>query len=166
MCIRDRSGIALATLIAQLYGLLYIIYKVSKTDLKNYIHPVYFLPKYLFLKDIVKQAIPARGSMMFIGLGVFVLLFYVSTYGDYSAGGYGAAIRFEQLFLLPVLGLNASTLSLVGQNFGALKFNRIRDTYFKSILYGSVFMIFCGVFIFFGSYYICLLYTSPSPRDS
>ena len=44
------------------------------------------------------KAIPAIGSMMFIGLGVFVLLYYVSLYGDYSAGGYGAAIRFEQLF--------------------------------------------------------------------
>ena len=154
------SGIALATLIAQLYGLLYIIYKVSKTDLKKYIHPNYFLPKYLILINIIKQAIPATGSMMFIGIGVFVLLFYVSTYGDYSAGGYGAAIRFEQLFLLPVLGLNASTLSLVGQNFGALKFNRIRDTYFRSILYGSVFMILCGVFIFFGSYYIMAFLSS------
>ena len=57
-------------------------------------------------KEILTQAVPATISMMFIGLGVFVLLFYVSTYGDYSAGGYGAAIRFEQLFLLPVLGLN------------------------------------------------------------
>ena len=87
--------------------------------------------------------------MMFIGLGVFVLLFYVSTYGDYSAGGYGAAIRFEQLFLLPVLGLNASTLALVGQNFGAMNFSRIHETYNRSIFYGTFFMAVCGLFISF-----------------
>ena len=154
------SGIALATLCAQLYGLIYIIYKVNQTDLKKYIYPECFYPKLSLLKDIIRQAIPATGSMIFIGLGIFVLLYYVSIYGDYSAGGYGAAIRFEQLFLLPVLGLNASTLSLVGQNFGALKFDRIRETYLKSVFYGTVFMGICGIFIFFASDYIMIFFSS------
>ena len=142
------KGIALATLCAQLFGLVYIIIKVHKTNLREYLYPECFVPKINFQREILSQAIPATGSMMFIGLGVFVLLYFVSTYGDYSAGGYGAAIRFEQLFLLPVLGLNASTLALVGQNFGAENFSRIFDTYKKSILYGTVFMATCGVFVF------------------
>jgi putative MATE family efflux protein len=154
------SGIALATLCAQFYGLIYIIYKVNQTDLKKYIYLECFYPKINLLKGIIRQAAPATGSMMFIGFGIFVLLYYVSTYGDYSAGGYGAAIRFEQLFLLPVLGLNASTLSLVGQNFGALNFDRIRETYLKSILYGTVFMGICGIFIFFASSYIMIFFSN------
>ena len=154
------SGIALATLCAQFYGLIYIIYKINQTDLKKYIYLECFYPKINLLKGIIRQAIPATGSMMFIGFGIFVLLYYVSTYGDYSAGGYGAAIRFEQLFLLPVLGLNASTLSLVGQNFGALNFDRIRETYLKSILYGTVFMSICGIFIFFASSYIMIFFSN------
>ena len=154
------SGIALATLCAQFIGLIYIMYKVNKTELKKYIYPECFYPKVNLLKDIVQQAIPATGSMVFIGFGIFVLLYYVSLYGDYSAGGYGAAIRFEQLFLLPVLGLNASTLSLVGQNFGASNFDRIRETYLKSILIGTVFMGICGIFIFFASYYIMIFFSN------
>ena len=157
------SGIALATLCAQFYGLVYIIYKVNKTDLKKYISLECFYPKLNLLNDIIRQAMPATGSMIFIGLGIFVLLYYVSIYGDYSAGGYGAAIRFEQLFLLPVLGLNASTLSLVGQNFGALKFDRIKETYLRSILYGTVFMVICGIFIFFASSYI-MIFFSENPQ--
>lgn len=154
------SGIAFATLCAQLFGLVYIIYKVNKTDLKKYIYPECFYPKINLLKDIIQQAIPATGSMIFIGFGIFVLLYYVSLYGDYSAGGYGAAIRFEQLFLLPVLGLNASTLSLVGQNFGASNFDRIRETYLKSIFIGSVFMGICGILIFFSSDYIMIFFSN------
>ena len=92
------KGIALATLSAQLFGLIYIVMKVHKTNLKEYLYPECFVPKINFQREILSQAIPATGSMMFIGLGVFVLLYFVSTYGDYSAGGYGAAIRFEQLF--------------------------------------------------------------------
>ena len=65
-------------------GLIYIIYKVNKTELKKYIYPECFYPKVSLLKDIVRQATPATGSMVFIGFGIFVLLYYVSLYGDYS----------------------------------------------------------------------------------
>ena len=153
------KGIALATLCSQLFGLIYIILKVNKTNLKKFLNPECFIPKYNLQKEILSQTIPATISMMLIGLGVFVLLFYVSTYGDYSAGGYGAAIRFEQLFLLPVLGLNASTLALVGQNFGAMNFGRIHETYGKSIFYGTLFMGICGLFVFFSSDYIMYFFS-------
>ena len=153
------KGIALATLCSQFVGLIYIIIKVNSTNLKKYLDLECFMPKLSIQKEIFTQAIPAIGSMMFIGLGVFVLLYYVSMYGDYSAGGYGAAIRFEQLFLLPVLGLNASTLALVGQNFGASNFNRILETYKKSILYGTIFMATCGIFIFFSADYIMYFFS-------
>ena len=153
------KGIALATLCSQLFGLIYIILKVNKTNLKKFLNPECFVPKYNLQKEILSQTIPATISMMLIGLGVFVLLFYVSTYGDYSAGGYGAAIRFEQLFLLPVLGLNASTLALVGQNFGAMNFVRIHETYTRSIFYGTLFMGICGLFVFFSSDYIMYFFS-------
>ena len=153
------KGIALATLCSQLFGLIYIILKVNKTNLKKFLNLECFIPKYNLQKEILSQTIPATISMMLIGLGVFVLLFYVSTYGDYSAGGYGAAIRFEQLFLLPVLGLNASTLALVGQNFGAMNFVRIHETYVKSIFYGTLFMGICGLLIFFSSDYIMYFFS-------
>ena len=153
------KGIALATLCSQLFGLIYIILKVNKTNLKKFLNPECFIPKYNLQKEILSQTIPATISMMLIGLGVFVLLFYVSTYGDYSAGGYGAAIRFEQLFLLPVLGLNASTLALVGQNFGAMNFVRIYETYTRSIFYGTLFMGICGLFVFFSSDYIMYFFS-------
>ena len=153
------KGIALATLCSQLFGLIYIILKVNKTNLKKFLNPECFIPKYNLQKEILSQTIPATISMMLIGLGVFVLLFYVSTYGDYSAGGYGAAIRFEQLFLLPVLGLNASTLALVGQNFGAMNFVRIHETYTRSIFYGTLFMGICGLFVFFSSDYIMYFFS-------
>ena len=153
------KGIALATLCSQLFGLIYIILKVNKTNLKKFLNPECFIPKYNLQKEILSQTIPATISMMLIGLGVFVLLFYVSTYGDYSAGGYGAAIRFEQLFLLPVLGLNASTLALVGQNFGAMNFVRIHETYTRSIFYSTLFMGICGLFVFLSSDYIMYFFS-------
>ena len=44
-----------------------------------------------------------------------------------ATAGYGAALRVEQVFLLPVIGLNTAVLSIGGQNFGAKNYNRIRE---------------------------------------
>ena len=57
--------------------------------------------------------------MSMISVGVFIILFFIGQYGDLAIAGYGTAIRYEQLYLLPILGLNTAVLSIVGQNFGA-----------------------------------------------
>jgi putative MATE family efflux protein len=123
------SGIALATIVSELVGLIYIIYKLNKTEIRKYIFLECFKPKKDLILDILRQAIPSGLSMGMVGLGVFILIYLVSSYGEYSAGGYGTGVRFEQLFLLPILGLNIATLSLVGQNFGANNIERIKEIY-------------------------------------
>ena len=45
------KGIALSTIVSQFIGLIYIIYKVSRTNLINYLFPKCFLPKVEILKD-------------------------------------------------------------------------------------------------------------------
>ena len=60
--------------------------------------------------------------MLFIGVGIFNILYFIGQFGDLAAAGYGAALRVEQVFLLPVIGLNTAVLSIGGQNFGAKKY--------------------------------------------
>ena len=45
-------------------------------------------------------------------------------------------------------------------NFGASNFDRIRETYLKSILIGTIFMGICGIFIFFASNYIMIFFSN------
>ena len=111
-------------------------------------------PKKDLIIDILKQAVPSGLSMGLVGFGVFILIYLVSTYGNYSAGGYGTAVRFEQLFLLPILGLNTATLSLVGQNLGAGNLIRIKKIYFITLKFGFGLMILGGVIIFLSSSHV------------
>ena len=145
------QGIAVSTVISQALGTIYIIYKVSKTDLRKYLYLSCFKPKIEILLDLIKQAVPAAVGMMMISVGVFIILFFIGQYGDLALAGYGTAIRYEQLFLLPVLGLNTAVLSMVGQNFGAKKIDRVNDIYNKALLYGCSFMFFAGFVIYFSA---------------
>ena len=142
------AGLAIATVIAQFLGLIYLAYKVYYCELKQYLSPQCFLPKINLIKNLTNQSVPMMMNMFMIGLGIYNILFFVSKFGYLAAAGYGSALRIEQILLLPVIGLNTAVLTIAGQNFGAKLFARVDESYTKAIMVGSSFMILAGVIVF------------------
>ena len=142
------AGLAIATVISQSIGTIYLAYKVNNCKIRKYLKIECFIPKFEFLKTLVNQAVPIMFSMLFIGVGIFNILYFIGQFGDLATAGYGAALRVEQVFLLPVIGLNTAVLSIGGQNFGAKAFDRIRELYTKALFFGCSFMIIAGIILF------------------
>ena len=153
------AGLAIATVISQLIGTIYLAYKVNNCKIKEYLKFQCFIPKFEYLKPLTTQAVPVMFSMLFIGVGIFNILYFIGQFGDLATAGYGAALRVEQVFLLPVIGLNTAVLSIGGQNFGAKAYDRIRELYTKALLFGSSFMAIAGIIIFFGAEFFVSLFT-------
>ena len=153
------SGLAIATVISQLLGLIYLIYKVNACALKKYLTLECYIPKFKLIHELATQAFPIMFSMLFIGIGIFNILYFIGKFGDLATAGYGAALRIEQVFLLPVIGLNTAVLSIGGQNFGAKKIDRIKELYSKALLFGSTFMSVAGVIIYTNSIFLVSLFT-------
>ncbi len=153
------AGLAIATVISQSIGTIYLAFKVNNCQIRNYLKPQCFIPKFEFLKSLTNQAVPVMFSMLFIGVGIFNILYFIGKFGDLATAGYGAALRVEQVFLLPVIGLNTAVLSIGGQNFGAKAYNRIRELYTKALFFGISFMTVAGVIIFFGAEFFVSLFT-------
>ena len=153
------SGLAIATVISQLLGLIYLIYKVNACALKKYLTLECYIPKFKLIYELATQAFPIMFSMLFIGIGIFNILYFIGKFGDLATAGYGAALRIEQVFLLPVIGLNTAVLSIGGQNFGAKKIDRIKELYSKALLFGSTFMSVAGVIIYTNSIFLVSLFT-------
>jgi putative MATE family efflux protein len=153
------SGLAIATVVAQSLGLFYLIYKVNSCKLRNYLKLECFIPKIQLIKDLASQAFPIVFSMLFIGIGIFVILYFIGKFGELATAGYGAALRIEQVFLLPVIALNTAVLSIGGQNFGAKKFSRIQELYFNALKFGSGFMAIAGLIIYFNAHFLVSLFT-------
>ena len=153
------AGLAIATVISQLVGTFYLTYKINSCKLKKYLSIKCFIPKLILLKELFTQALPIMISMLFIGVGIFNILYFIGQFGDLATAGYGAALRVEQVFLLPVIGLNTAVLSIGGQNFGAKNYDRIRELYSKALLFGSSFMALAGVILFFGAEFFVSQFT-------
>ena len=153
------AGLAIATVISQLIGTIYLAYKVNKCKIRDYLKLECFIPKLNYLNPLVKQSVPVMFSMLFIGVGIFNILYFIGQFGDLATAGYGAALRIEQVFLLPVIGLNTAVLSIGGQNFGAKAYDRIRELYIKALIFGSTFMATAGIILFLGAEFFVSLFT-------
>ena len=153
------AGLAIATVISQLIGTIYLAYKVNNCKIREYLKLVCFIPKFEYLNPLTRQSVPVMFSMLFIGVGIFNILYFIGQFGDLATAGYGAALRIEQVFLLPVIGLNTAVLSIGGQNFGAKAFNRIRELYKKALFFGCSFMAVAGIILFFGAEFFVSLFT-------
>ena len=151
------KGIAYATIIAEIVATIYVFYRLKK--ITNYFEGISFkdfIPKFKYQKDIITQAFPASLNTLCIASGFFIITFFASFFPtqDTSSGSvaaYGIAIRIEQIILLPAIGLHFACLSITGQNFGAMKYDRIKEAYLTCIKYGLVMMTTGGLIIFFGS---------------
>ena len=108
-----------------------------------------FIPKSEYIIELIKQSAPIMFTMLMIMFGVFNIFYFVGQFGELATAGYGTSVRLEQVLLLPVIGLNTAVISIAGQNFGAKNYDRVRETYTTSMIFGFVFMIIAGIFIYF-----------------
>ncbi len=142
------AGLAISTILIQFIACIYLYLKVNKTELKIIPKISNFYIRKNFFINIFNQSMPITFALFLVASGSYILLSFISTFGDQAIAGYGAAVRFEHLFSLPVIGLNTAVISIAGQNFGARRYDRVKEVYFKSIIVGIIIMIIASVIIY------------------
>ena len=143
------TGIGLSTIISQLIAFLIITFKVMQNDRVKKITKEFFILKFIYLKNIFFQSMPISIAICGYAVAATLIFTYIGLSGEMAVAGYGAATRIEQVVLLPILGINTAIITIIAQNYGANQFARVKDTYFTSIKYGIVIMIFSGILVYF-----------------
>ncbi len=145
-------GIGLATVIIQILGTFYLIYRIKKREFMEGIKWRSWIPRKNYFIDLFKQGFPASLNMLTIAIGIFVITYFAGKFGKEAVAAYGIATRIEQLVLLPTIGLNVAALTIAAQNLGAGFPRRIFDSWKLNIAYGlSIILIgIVGVAIFSG----------------
>jgi len=117
------KGIAYATVITEAITMVYLLYRLNKTPLLG----KGFIFDRAFYKRVLTQGIPPTANMVFMALGVFIITYYASDYGQNIIAMLGAGMRIEQIAIMPIVGINVAVLAMVSQNSGAKKYKRIRE---------------------------------------
>jgi putative MATE family efflux protein len=154
-------GVALATVIVQMFGTIYLAYRWMKSDLFDSSMLRKAKASLATVRALLKQIIPSSLNSATIALGVFIINYFVLLYGgSQTIAAYGAAVRIEQLILLPTIGLNVAVLNIVGQNFGAGKFDRILQARSIVTKVGLAIMLIGIVIIFPTAPYLVQIFNS------
>ncbi|MGO9147396.1 MAG: MATE family efflux transporter [Desulfomonilia bacterium] len=135
-------GVALATVFVQMLGNFYLGYKVSHTKLTCERCFSEIVPRPEAFGEIARQGFPTSLNSITVGVGVFVITYFISIFGKEAVAAYGIATRVEQIILMPTIGLSIATVTLVAHSNGARLYKRIFETVSTALTYGGVFMAF------------------------
>ena len=69
----------------------------------------------------------AEFGLMFVYMGV--IYWIIRPFGADAQAGFGVAIRLMQSLFLPAMAVAFATAPIVGQNFAARRFDRVRETF-------------------------------------
>ncbi len=94
-------------------------------------------------RAIIRVGLPAAFSNAINPLGLAVLTALVALEGEAAVAGFGAAGRLQSFVIVPLLGLSGAIGAIVGQNWGARRFDRARE----AVLYAGGFCIVWGLLV-------------------
>lgn len=100
---------------------------------------------------LLRIGLPAGGefALMFIYMAVIYML--IRRFGEGAQAGFGIGQRIMQSMFLPAMAVAFATAPIVGQNFAAGKFARVRETFALAALIGGSVMVFLTLFCQWGS---------------
>jgi putative MATE family efflux protein len=153
------NGIALATVISQTGVMLYVMREVFRRRIMQDFKLQELTPDWASFKEITAQMLPTSSAMMVMFLSGFVVQFALKGFGEHALAAHGVALRIEQILLLPVLGMTGALLPIAAQNFGAEKYDRVREALFFCWKLGLVMTIGAAPILWFGGRYAMQLFT-------
>lgn len=128
-------GVAFATLISQIVGMAWVLHHFCKKS--SYIH--FRSGIFKLKKRIVKNIFSIGMAPFFMNVCACLVTIFINNrllnYGDdYSIGAFGITNRMQMLFVMIVMGIAQGMQPIVGYNYGAQNFARVK----KALKYGIV----------------------------
>ncbi len=128
------SGAAVATVLGNAVGVLMYLMHYTKG-----ISPVRPAIRYISLKkdiylEIFKIGIPSSVSQITMSLGSSFAYKLASSYSDNAVAAMGVSMRIFSIPTFVFLGVAIGIQALVGYNYGARLFHRMRETIYKALL--------------------------------
>ena len=145
------SGAALATLIAIAIGVVWMTIYFLPADAYIRFSLRSWKPQLSLWRDLLKIGLPAGAE--FGLLAVYLVIVYVVSrpFGAAAQAGFGIGLRIVQAGFLPVVALGFAVSPVAGQNFGARRADRVRETFRVGATLGAIAMIALATITWLGA---------------
>lgn len=111
-------------------------------------------PRLAVWRRLLRVGLPAGGEFLLMFVLMAVLYWVLRPFGADAQAGFGIGMRIMQSMFLPAMAVAFAAAPIVGQNFAAGKFDRVRETFALSTLIGSCIMVLMTLFCQWGSAWV------------
>jgi putative MATE family efflux protein len=141
------AGAGLASSLAVAVGVLLLAVYFFRLEHYVAFDPRSLRPQPAEWARLLRIGLPAGGEFALMFFYMAVIYWIVRRFGQDAQAGFGVGMRVNQSLFLPAMAVAFAAAPIVGQNFAAGKFTRVRETFLRATLIGAAIMgsltLFC-----------------------
>ena len=113
-------------------------------------------------RAILHVGVPAAASNLIQPLSAAVTTWILAGFGSTVVAGFGVASRIDAVVTMVVVGISASAAPLVGQNWGARRYDRVREALALGYRYCLIWGAMAAVLMWLGApWFVSLISEEP-----
>ena len=140
------AGAGFASTLAIAIGVVFLWLYFHRLEKYVALHPSQWTPDLGRWRRILGIGLPTGGEMLMIFVVVGVVYWTIRDFGSAAQAGFGIGSRVMQAIFLPAMAISFATAPVVGQNFGAGRKDRVRQTFRSAAWMISLVMLLLTLF--------------------
>ena len=143
------SGAAIATLISQCISFSILLFFVCSDKSDDHIHLKSISRRPIIYAQIIKTGLPTLARQGLASAANIALNVNAAVYGDAAVAAMSVVGRIFMFIISAIIGFGQGFQPVVGFNYGAKKYDRVREAYWFTVKVGTVFLTVMAVLGFF-----------------
>ena len=128
------AGAAIATFVSVVVGTLWLALYFLPRDAYLQFVPANWKPQFALWRKLLSIGLPAGAEFALMAVYLFIVYIISRPFGAGAQAGFGIGMRIIQAGFMPIVALGFAVAPVAGQNFGAGKPDRVRETFRSAVL--------------------------------
>ncbi|NLY37768.1 MAG: MATE family efflux transporter [Firmicutes bacterium] len=141
-------GAAVATILSKVFGVAVLLWFYLGGKSILHVGWKQLQPDLKIIVEIYKVGLPSLFLQTSMQLALIVANRILGSFGYIPIAVMGLVMRFQMFVFMPVVGIAQGLLPIMGYNFGAQKYRRIREAILKGAGAGTLFSSLAGLLLF------------------
>ena len=139
------AGAGWASSIAAFIGTIALIFMFPRVQKYLRLHVNSLRPQFSAWRRIIFIGLPTSLEFLLMFVIFVAIYFVIRPFGAEAQAGFGIGGRIMQSIFLPAMAVAFAAAPIAGQNFGAKRYDRVRETFTVTALIGSGIMLTLSV---------------------
>ncbi len=154
------AGAALASTLAIAAGVALMAFYFRRLEHYVAFDRSQWRPRPATWRRLLDIGLPAGGEFALMALFMGVVYWVIRPFGAAAQAGFGIGMRVMQSIFLPAMAIAFAAAPIAGQNYGARRFERVRETFRVTALTCGVFMLLLTLFCQWQSLWLIRVFTA------